>query len=253
MKDARSSSNAERALEILLILGDATAEGFSLAQISERLGCAKSVAHRSLSALRAKGFAETAGRYGHYRLGPSIPALTKRQDRLEPQARKLRPGMTEFARHSGLTVYLILQAGLDAVCGEMISRSSRRHFTMGVGARIPMGVQAGSVALLSLQDDEAVSRVLDANAHRLPVFPACQKVDREVVAAQVADARLRGFAVNMGYYLPGEGGLGLPIPAQGAYEADVAVSFTAPIELMSEEWMVRTIDELRGFLAVGAG
>ena len=85
MKDARSSSNAERALEILLILGDATAEGFSLAQISERLGCAKSVAHRSLSALRAKGFAETAGRYGHYRLGPSIPALTKRQDRLEPR------------------------------------------------------------------------------------------------------------------------------------------------------------------------
>lgn len=243
-----TSLNAERALEILLALGEVGADGLSLAQIAQRLGGAKSAAHRSLSALRNKGFVEPAGRYGHYRLGPAIPVIARQQGRLDSQIQLIRPGMTEFARKTGFTAYLMVQAGIDAVCAEIVSRSPRRQFTMGVGARVPMGIAAGSMALLSIMPEDAVAEIIKANAERYAIHPALTAINAELIAEQVAQSRERGYAINMGYYLPGEGGLGLPIHRRHHYEVDVAVSFNAPIEMMTEEWISSMIDELRGCL-----
>lgn len=245
---AASSLNAERALEILLVLGEIGLEGMSLAQITQRVGGAKSAIHRSLSALLQKGFVEPSGRYGHYRLGPSVAMLARRQERLEPQIETLRPGMTDFARRTGFTVYLMVQAGVDAVCAEMISRSTRQHFTMGVGARVPMGIAAGSMALLSMLPPEHAIRIINGNSERYIRHPSLRHIDAEVIVEQVAAARLRGYSINMGYYLPGEGGLGLPIPARGAYDINMAISFNAPLELMSAEWIDERITELRACL-----
>jgi DNA-binding IclR family transcriptional regulator len=241
----KSSLNAERALEILLVLGSVGPEGISLSQISQRVSAAKSAVHRSLAALLLKGFAEPAGRYGHYRLGPSIPMIARRQEWLEPQLQLIRPGMTEFARRTGFTVYLMVQAGLDAVCAEMVSRSSRDHFTMGVGGRVPMGVAAGSVALLSMLSEERAQQIIEANTERLIKHPSLLHIDSKVVAEQVFAARERGYAVNMGFYLPGVGGLGLPIPGRGGYNVNVVVSFNVPVEMMNDVWIEARIVDLR--------
>lgn len=253
MTEKRSSSlNAERALEILLLLGSVGPEGLGLAKIAETIGGGKSAAHRSLASLIHKGFAEPAERHGHYRLGPAIPVIAQRQERLEPQVQRVRPGMTEFARRTGFTVYLMVQAGVDAVCAEMISRSSRRQFTMGIGARVPMGVAAGSLALLSMLPEKTAAQIIESNAERYINHPSIRHVDARVVAEQVALARTCGYAVNMGYYLPGEGGLGLPVPARGSYEVNLAVSFNAPLEMMTAAWIEATITELRECLSLDA-
>ena len=156
--------------------------------------------------------------------------------------------MTEFARRTGFTVYLMVQAGVDAVCAEMVSRSSRRQFTMGVGARVPMGVAAGSLALLSMLPEDAAAGIIEANADRYARHPALRHIGPALIAEQVAEARTRGYAINMGYYLPGEGGLGLPVPRRGRYEVNVAVSFNAPLEMMTEDWIAASIDDLRDCL-----
>lgn len=243
-----TSLNAERALEILLALGEVGADGLSLSQIAQRLGGAKSAAHRSISALRNKGFVEPAGRYGHYRLGPAIPVIARQQGRLDSQIQRIRPAMTEFTRKTGFTTYLMVQAGIDALCAEIISRSPRRQFSMGVGARVPMGIAAGSMALLSIMPEDTVAEIIKANAERYASHPALRAIDADLIAEQVALSRERGYAINMGYYLPGEGGLGLPIQRRHHYEVDVAVSFNAPIEMMTEEWISSMIDELRDCL-----
>lgn len=245
------SSNAVRALDILLVLGEAGSEGFGLADIAQRLGEAKPAVHRSLASLLQKGFVEPTGRHGHYRLGPAIPMLARSQTRLEPLVLKYRPGMAEFARRTGHTVYMMVQAGVDAVCAEMVSRSPRRQFSMGVGARVPMGVAAGSVALMSLLSVTDRQQLLEANAQRYISHPSVRHVDQSIVAAQVEDAQQRGYAINMGYYLPGEGGLGLPIPSASPFEANIAISFTAPLEVMTEEWITEAIAKLRDCLAEG--
>ncbi len=248
-KPLSSSSNAERALDIVLVLGEVGPEGLSLAEIAERMGCAKSVAHRSLVALLQKGFAEPTGRYGHYRLGSAVPMLARRQERLEPQVQKVRPGMTEFARLTGFTVYLIVQSGVDAVCAEMISRSTRRQFSMGVGYRVPMGVGAGSLALMSLLPDAAIQQIIATNAERYLKHPSGRHVDGEVILGQVTDAQRHGYALNMGYYFPGQGGIGLPRRSQAPHDANMAVSFNAPLEMITDDWVESQILTLRECLS----
>lgn len=242
---ANASSNAVRALDILLMLGEAGVEGASLAEIATSMGQAKPAVHRSLASLLQRGFVEPTGKHGHYRLGPTIPMLARRQERLEPLILKFRPGMAEFARRTGHSVYMMVQAGVDAVCAELVTRSPQRQFSMGVGGRVPMGVAAGSVALMSMMSEAECAQLLDANAARYLSHPSVQHVDRSIVEAQVRDARRRGYAVNMAYYLPGEGGLGLPVPGSSLYETNVAISFTAPLEMMTETWILQVIEELR--------
>lgn len=238
------STNATRALDILLILGEVGPEGLSLAQIAGRVGHAKSTVHRSLAALLEKGFVEGTGRYGHYRLGPAILMLARRHERLEPQIERIRPGMTEFARRTGFTVYLIMQAGVDAVCAEMVSRSTRQVFTMGIGARVPMGIAAGSLALLSMLPEDVAARIIRTNAERYTRYPALRDVNADIISADVSEARRRGYAVNMGNYLPGQGGLGLPYPARIDGGTDFAVSFNAPLEMMTADWIAGMMDDL---------
>jgi DNA-binding IclR family transcriptional regulator len=240
-----TSLNAERALDILLVMGEVGPEGLSVSQITARVGGGKSAVHRSLMALLHKGFIEASGRYGHYRLGPAVPMLARRHERLEPQIERLRPGMTEFARRTGFTVYLMIQAGVDAVCAEMVSRSTRRHFKMGVGARVPMGVAAGSMALLSMLAPDAAQRIITGNSDRFAQYPSLRHIDASIIADQVAVARAKGYAVNMGYYLPGEGGLGLPLAGSGPFDIDMAISFNAPLEMMTVAWMDGMIHQLR--------
>ncbi len=239
------STNATRALDILLILGEVGAEGMSLSQLVARVGGAKSGVHRSLMSLTERGFAEPADKYGHYRLGPAIAMLAKRQERIEPLVQQLRPGMTEFARLTGFTVYCMIQSGVDCVCAEIISRSTRRQFSLGIGGRVPMGIAAGSLALLSMLDKQTSEKIINDNAERYRQFPAIRYVDSSIIKEQVADAIKRGYAVNAGYYLPGEGGLGLPIPKQSAYGLNVAVSFNVPVEMMTEHWMQSIMQDLR--------
>lgn len=246
-----ASSNASRALDILLILGDAGREGMALGEIARRVSVPKPAVHRSLASLLVKGFAETTDRHGYYRLGPSISMLALKQPRLEPLLLRYRPGMSDFARRTGYTVYLMVQAGVDAVCAEMISRSSHPQTWMGIGGRVPMGVAAGSVALLSMLPEVECRRLIDDNAQRYISHPSVQHVDSLVVLEQVNQARQRGYSVNLGFYLPGEGGIALPVRSRSPHEMDVAISFNVALEVMTENWIADAVAELKDCLLRG--
>jgi DNA-binding IclR family transcriptional regulator len=111
-----------------------------------------------------------------------------------------------------------------------------------------MGVAAGSLALMSMLPEDVAAGIIEANADRYERHPALRHIGAALIAEQVAEARARGYAINMGYYLPGEGGLGLPVPRRGRYEVNVAVSFNAPLEMMTDAWIAASIDELRDCL-----
>ena len=245
MATNNSSSNASRALDILLLLGDYGEDGASLAEISKSLDVTKPAAHRTLTALTEQGFAEAAERYGHYRLGSAIFLLAQRQQRLTPQIKKLHPGMTEFTKRTGYTTYIIAQSGFDAVCAEMISRSILPQQQFGIGERMPLGIAAGSVALMATLPEAEREAILEANAERYCQYPAVRHVDVNVVRQQVDEALERGYAINMGYYLPGVGGLGLPLPTENPFRVNVAISFNIPLENMQEDLINRIMEELK--------
>lgn len=245
-----SSSNAERALDILLFLGRCDDEGASLSRITAEIGESKPATHRSLQALCVKGFAEPAARHGYYRLGPAIDLLARAQNRRQPSLDRIRPGMTEFTRRTGYTTYLMIRSGLDSVCAEIISRfDNRRTSMMGVGARLPMGIAAGSLALLSIQPEDEMEQILHANAKRYEAYPSLRPVNAALIREQALLARAKGYAVNHGFFFLGEGGLGLPVRAAGSGDVDMAVSFNLPVEYMGEESVQELIEQLRDCLS----
>jgi DNA-binding IclR family transcriptional regulator len=245
LKMTSVSLNAVRALDILLLLGEAGPDGLTLAQITKQAGDGKSAIHRSLTSLVQKGFVEQTQQRGGYRLGPTIAMLARTQVDLEKQIQRFLPGMTEFARLTGFTVYLMVQAGVDAVCADMVSRSVGKQLNLGVGGRVPMGVAAGSLALLAMLPEDTAEEIMQANAARYLNTAALRELNKDIVAVKRKMAIARGFAINMGYYHPGEGGLGLPIRAKGHHDINVAVSFNAPLEMMTDEWMDDVIEKLK--------
>ncbi|MDR6757500.1 DNA-binding IclR family transcriptional regulator [Mycoplana sp. BE70] len=56
-------------------------------------------------------------------VGTLLAKRQDRQERLELQSQLIRPGMTEFARRTGFTVYLVVQAGVDSVCARRAGQS----------------------------------------------------------------------------------------------------------------------------------
>ena len=74
----QSSSNAGRAAEILILLGQADRKGMALAALAAATGEAKSSVHRTLVALAEYGLVVQNGNRGNYMLGPATYALAHR-------------------------------------------------------------------------------------------------------------------------------------------------------------------------------
>jgi len=111
-----------------------------------------------------------------------------------------------------------------------------------------MGIAAGSVALLSMLPADEYKQLIEANAERYITHPSVQHVDAAVVLEQVREAQRRGYATNMGYYHPGDGGIGLPILSKSPREMNVAISCTLPLEMMTDAFISSVIRELKDCL-----
>lgn len=244
-RNSGTSLNAERALDILIYLSEQDHSGASLAQIAAYVGSNKASAHRSLRALTTKGFAESAPGHGHYRIGPAVALMAKAQSRVQPHVEHLRPAMQDFARLTGYVTYLMVGAGLDALCVEIAARPDHRPSTMGIGARVPMGVAAGSLALLALLPEAEAEAIMRANATRYESYPSLYPVTIETIREHVCETRQAGFSVNRGLYFFGEGGLGLPLRAAGNGGVNMAISFNLPVEYMNENGINELIGQLK--------
>lgn len=78
------------------------------------------------------------------------------------------PWLHRIAQETGDTVFLMVRSGYDSVCMDRHEGPFPiKTFTMDVGARRPLGMGAGSLAMLMLLPDEAVNEVLSANSKRL--------------------------------------------------------------------------------------
>ncbi len=220
-----SSLNAERALEILIVLGDAGRDGLSLAEIARRTGARKSAAHRSVPRCCRK----VLPRRRALRALPAGPG--------NPNARQTAgaagvPDSTDPARHdrirasTGFTVYLMVQAGVDAVCAEMVTDPRAGSSAMGVGARVPMGVAAEAWPCFPCcrrtMRHRSSKRI--PSAMHAPGAATRRCRCREETCKRGARSRLCG---QMGYYLPARAASAYRSRDVANTKVNVAVSFNA--------------------------
>lgn len=209
---AGGTRSIERAISLLLLVGRAGSAGARLADIVSQSGLPKPTARRVLLALVRSGLLDQDEISRRYHLGPEAYVLgTLAGARFGIHALSLG-GLSRIAKASGDAAFLSVPRDTYAVClhREEGAFPIRSHVLLA-GDRHPMGIGAGSLAILASLPDAEVERVLAANADVLRAqYPAFTP---DVLRACVADVRTRGYALNPGLFVSGSWGIGVAVHA----------------------------------------
>lgn len=207
---ASGSQAVDRALALLQITGRAVGRGVALSELIAASGLGKPTVRRLMLALIRRGLVEQDGSTRLYHLGEESYVLgilaTPRHGLLETAA----DALVRLAKASGDTAFVSMRRGSGAVClyREEGAFPIRTH-ALETGAQHPLGIGAGSLAMLSALPDAEIEALLTDNADRLlsdyPNYTA------ELLRSDVAMTRARGFALNPGRIVAGSWGVGMAL------------------------------------------
>jgi DNA-binding IclR family transcriptional regulator len=206
--DLSGSQSVDRALRLLALIGREPAGGLPLSEIVGESGLNKPTARRLLLALMRAGLVEQEPRTRHYCLGEEafvLGVLAGRRHGL------LELAMESLRRLSDLTLdtsFLTVRRERYAVClhREEGTYPVRTH-ALQAGDQHPLGVGAGSLAMLAAMPDGEVEAILQASERSLLTrYPGFAP---EVVRADLALARRQGFALNPGRLVASSWGVGV--------------------------------------------
>lgn len=201
------AQSIQRAAAILRSIAGAGADGTRLTDVAAEAGLHVATAHRLLAALVREGLVEQSRESKLYQLGPEIFALSATAHRRLSILDHFRPALVRLAEETEDTVYLSIRSGSDAIClARQEGAFPIRTLTLDVGSRRPLGVGAGSLALLAFLPDDDVDRLIRMNGSRYASFG----VKPEDIRTFVARSRKLGYALNDDRILRGMSAIGLP-------------------------------------------
>lgn len=200
-----------RAVAVWRRIGRAAASGLSLADLAAATGLAKPTLRRMLVALIREGLVEQDQTTRRYFPGPETYVtgmLAAPRFGLTPI---VQPALVRLARLSGDSCFLTVRRGLHAVCllREEGSYPVRTH-ALQPGDEHPLGIGAGSLAILAALPDAEIGALLDQLAPLL-AEPRYAAYGPARLRDDVAAARRQGYALNPGLIVAGSWGIGVPI------------------------------------------
>lgn len=243
---AEGAQAVGRAFKVIRVVAQIQRSGASLSRIAQATGLNSSTTYRLLKSLvdeRMLRFDEAARRYhiGALAFELGLAAAPEAQ----PQAR-WHDAVIEIARQTRLTTYLMARSDAEAVCLACAQgTTAMRAMPLEVGQRLPLGVGAGSLALLSALADDDINDILDSHDNRLGLFPG-GIVKTSGILERVKLARRRGFAVSSETVALGIAGVGVALP-RDLELTELAISVSAvtnTIGLAEAEALAAAISDL---------
>jgi DNA-binding IclR family transcriptional regulator len=217
-----------RAIDTVRLVAQIQRSGANLSRVARAAGLKTSTAFRILRTLTE----ERLLRYDHvercYYVGPLAFELGLAASAEAQAQMSWRDAVERIARETRLTTYLMARSDKDAVCLLCVQGSTAlRAMPVEVGQRLPLGIGAGSLAILATLDDEEVRRIVSAQESRLDLFPD-GKAKAKGILKRVDLTRQRGFSISSGTVVPGVTGVGVAIlPHQGLAQLALSVSAVA--------------------------
>lgn len=217
LQDTAKSSgiqSVERAVAVLDVVAMHADEGCRLADVVRDTDLGRATAHRFLRALEQLGLIELEVRSGRYFPGIRLAALGAAAGNRFGLARRAQPSLRRLAARTSDTVYLTLRVGDEAMC---IAREEGafpiKTLTLKAGDRRPLGIGAGSLALLSFLPTDERQRLLEDAAAAVTAFG----LDSATIYEMVETSRRCGYALNDGRVIPGMAAVGVPISTTDGY------------------------------------
>ena len=229
------NESADRALQLIIYLRDTGA--ISVTEAAEHLGIAPSTAHRLLTTLVQRHFAEQMTNR-KYRPGREIAnAEPVSVARLREAA---RPAMASLAQALGETVQLVVLRGgniefVDGVESENLLRVSCRF-----GVQIPAFTSAGGQALLAEMSD---AQIQELYPHGVPTWPTSSIGTIDDLNASLDETRRTGSGTNFEESERGIIGLGAAIH-NIRDEAVGALTVAIPASRFQPSKMPRILEDL---------
>ncbi len=152
------------------------------------------------------------------------------------------PWVCRIAERTGDTVFLMVRSGYDSVCiDRQVGSFPVKVFTLDVGTRRPLGLGAGSIAMMMRLTDTAVDEIVSTNEAR---FAAYEGVNAKSVLKELTRARQRGYARNEFRTSIGTTTLSLPVVNQFGHPF-AAISIGAVNSRMSDARQKELVSVLR--------
>lgn len=212
-----------RAIGLLRILAVRDGAPARLGHLVRASGMHKATVHRLLSALVREGLVEHDAE--GYTLGPALAALGDVAARRFDIRAAAMPVLQRIALRTGDVALLFVRSGGAAVCvARCEGEAPIIPGTTRVGTVKPLGVGAGSLALLAaISPDEAEAIIAGGEAERIRGHP---RLSAAFVRGEVEATRRRGFALDDQLSTPDVTALGVPI-LDGRGRPVAALSYTA--------------------------
>lgn len=199
-----------RAMLVLRSVSRMRGEGAGLLALTRDTGMSKPTVHRILAALAAEGMVEQDPATRRYFLGPECHVLGNIASERFGINRLAAPVVARLAHECGDSAFFSLRRDVFAVCvlREDGDYPLKTHVLLP-GDRHPLGIGAGSLAILAALPDDEVEACLQANAALIAARYPHYSVP--LIRTLVDEVREQGYAVNRGLVVPGSWGIGVPL------------------------------------------
>ena len=202
-----TTSSVERALRLLRVMSEGHAA--RLTDLAAAASLDKATALRLLDVLAREGFVSRDPTSKQFSLGPELAVLGASALRHFDPRPIARPSLMRLAGLFQDSVVLSLPSGIESLCIDVETGSYPiRANYLTVGSRRPLGVGAGSLALLAWMPDDERDAALTILSRQLGRYP---RITQKLLRERVADARQRGHAVLLDVVVERMGGIAVPI------------------------------------------
>ena len=235
MNNSSPIGSVDKALSALDALANAGAIGAQLAELAAAIGVHKATLHRTLAALRHRGYVEqTWG--GAYRLGPAALMLGRTFLAEENLPSLLRPCLERICVEVGELVHLGALAGRDIVYLDKVEPQRAVRVWSAIGLRRPAATTAlGRAWLAALPLDDGEIEWFAGNG-----------VDSGTLRQAINAAQSQGYGEENEENEPGICCVAVALLREGRPVA--AVSITAPAERNTEAARAERLTTLRHLL-----
>jgi len=202
------TQSVQRALALLRAVAEHNRQGARLSPLARKLGLHVATARRLLQVLAEEGVVTYDPVTKLYHLGLELFRLGNKAQQYGISNR-FRPALENIALETQDTVFLLIRLGNDALCVDMIQGEYPiRTILVNVGSRRPLGIGAGSLALIAFSDDEDFEKVIKINAPRYSQF---QGRSEKEIRAMAAKAHKDGYVLSDGLFHKDAVSVGVPV------------------------------------------
>jgi len=204
----KGTQSVLRTIALLRAVAEKNDSGANLSQLARTTGLHVATAHRILLALVSERFLTYDPMGKMYHLGIELFNLGRAAHQFG--VRDLyRHAIEQIAEETEDTVFLLIRSGNDVLCIDLVEGNYPiRTMTITIGARRPLGIGAGSLALIAFLPDDEFENILSSNEHRYSQYRGLTKSDIQYLGNR---SRAQGYVVSAGLFHDGVTSVGIPV------------------------------------------